>query len=552
MKKSVAFIIGIIICIVAIAVSYFWATALIDSVYAYQSPLHSTAPKPGGPISNTKTRSVVIVLIDGLRYDTSLNLDVMPNLNNLREEGAYALMHSRPPSYSQPGYAVILTGAWSDLNDAPLINLDYTDIPTFTQDDIFSAASRAGLKTAISGFNWFEKQIPQDVVTASFYTAGEDHVADRQVTDAVIPWLQEGKYQLVLIHLDQVDYAGHYEGGPFDPRWNEAATRADGLLNEITSAMDLNQDTLLVVSDHGHIERGGHGGQDSEILLEPFVLVGKGIVPGKYADVQMVDVAPTVAALLGTNIPATDQGQPRIEMLDITLDELDEINTNLSPQQGQLATAYGKAINESISIVQTGNVVSDTQTGMDAARESRLSTERIPRGIIGIILIIVILNLAAYHSRPHFSWILGGVVTYLVIFNLKYVFLDHKTYSLSSVTDSTSLIISTAITTSIALFIGWLLVFLGTRAYRLRSMQAADISLKFILATLATLVIPIFIHYIMNGAIVTWALPDFLLSFLGLIFLIQTMIVAVVGLILIGISAIIGLLSYKKLTNQEN
>ena len=164
----------------------------MDSVYAYRSPLHNTPPVPGEALGKPNTRSVVIVLIDALRYDTSHESDVMPFLNQLRAEGASAMMHSRPPSYSEPGYTVLLTGAWPDLSDGPAINLDYAEIPTFTQDNIFSAAHRAGLLTAISGFNWFEKLIPQEAVSVSFYTAGEDQVADRQVTDAALPWLAEG------------------------------------------------------------------------------------------------------------------------------------------------------------------------------------------------------------------------------------------------------------------------------------------------------------------------------------------------------------------------
>ena len=73
------------------------------------------------------------------------------------------------------------------------------------------------MKTAVSGYNWFEKLIPQKAVNASFYTPGEDRLADRQVVDAVLPWLAGGQYSLILVHIDQVDYAGHHEGGPSDP-----------------------------------------------------------------------------------------------------------------------------------------------------------------------------------------------------------------------------------------------------------------------------------------------------------------------------------------------
>ncbi|HEX9028622.1 MAG TPA: alkaline phosphatase family protein, partial [Anaerolineales bacterium] len=305
MKSSLRIILGVLVCLLLAAGAYFWATGLLDSLYAYRSPLHSQPPAPGAAIGTPAARRVVFVLIDALRNDTSLKPDVMPFLNELRQNAAFATMHSRPPSYSEPGYSVLLTGAWPDLSDGPTINLDYDQIPTWTQDNLFSAAHRAGIKTAVSGYYWFEKLIPQSAVDLSFYTPGEDKVADRQVVDAALPWLRQDSAQLVLIHIDQVDYAGHHEGGPIDPRWDAAARRADDLLREIAATLDLSKDVLFVCSDHGQIDRGGHGGQDPITLIEPFVLAGAGIQPGQYPDVQMVDVAPTLAALLGTNIPAT-------------------------------------------------------------------------------------------------------------------------------------------------------------------------------------------------------------------------------------------------------
>lgn len=101
-------------------------------------------------------------------------------------------MYSQPPSFSEPGYATLLTGAWPEINDGPVFNLEYDEIHAFTQDNLFSAAKRKGLITAISGYYWFEKLVPQDDVDFSFYTPGEDATADREVVDAALEWL-EGK-----------------------------------------------------------------------------------------------------------------------------------------------------------------------------------------------------------------------------------------------------------------------------------------------------------------------------------------------------------------------
>jgi hypothetical protein len=539
MKKGASILIGMLVCIVVMGGSYYWASSLMDSVYAYHSPLDNSAPQRGESLGDPNTRMVVMVLVDGLRYDTSLNASVMPYLNQLRQGGASAEMHSQPPSFSQPGYTTLLTGAWPDLNGGPPVNLVYPDIPTITQDNIFSDAHWIGLQTAISGYNWFEKLVPQGAVAAKFYTAGEDQAADRDVVDAALPWLQGRKYQLVLIHLDQVDYAGDHEGGPKDSRYNAAATRADHLIQEIAAKLDFSKDTLLIVSDHGHINQGGHGGQDAITLIEPFVMAGKGVMPGKYSDVQMVDVAPTIAVLLGTSLPATNQGHPQVGMLDLTLAQVEQIKSALSKQQTQLVQAYQQAIGKPVNVRSATDIVSSTQAAIQATRESLLEEQMLPRGIIAIIVVFLLINLAAWNARPFFGSMALGVVGYLAIFNIKYLLIDHKTYSLSSAVDASNLIASSALTVLIALLVGWILVMIDSKIYQFKPRKASEITMKYILVLLSFLIIPIFAHYVINGATVTWTLPNFLLGFLGLIFLIQTLIVAVLGFVFTGLAALL-------------
>jgi hypothetical protein len=74
-------------------------------------------------------------------------------------------------------------------------------------------------------------------------------------------------------------------------------------------------------------------------LIEPCVLVGAGVRPGSYGDVEMVDVAPTVATILGTNIPATNQGHSLFQVYDFTNSQVDDIKKALSNQQAELAQA---------------------------------------------------------------------------------------------------------------------------------------------------------------------------------------------------------------------
>jgi hypothetical protein len=232
-------------------------------------------------------------------------------------------------------------------------------------------------------------------------------------------------------------------------------------------------------------------------------------------------------------------------MLNLTLNQVDKISQALSAQQSRLATAYEAAIGEAVIVQSSDDDLTATQDGMDSARESRLNRERLPRGIFAIIIVITFINLAAWQSKSYFSWFLIGVVIYTIIFNIKYILIDHKTYSLSSVVDATNLINSTALNTFIALMIAWFVVLLGTNLYKLGTRQAAMTTMKFVLTTLSILSIPIFIHYVINGATVTWTLPDFLTSFLGFLYLIQILMVTMIGVILMGFSALIGLIFQK-------
>ena len=110
-----------------------WANAIMNAIFAYRSPLQHTPPVAGDTTGEAITRRLVFVLVDALRDDTSLKSEVMPNLNALRQQGAWVTMHSRPPSFSEPGYTTLLVGAWPDIHDGPSLNLEYEEIYPWTQ-----------------------------------------------------------------------------------------------------------------------------------------------------------------------------------------------------------------------------------------------------------------------------------------------------------------------------------------------------------------------------------------------------------------------------------
>ncbi len=487
------------------------------------------------------------MLIDGLRVDTSLKPQVMPMLTALRQKAATAITRSQAPSFSEPGYSTLLTGAWPYLNDGPALNKDYEDIPTFTRDNLFSAVHRVGKKTGISAYYWFEKLVPQSSVDLKFYTPGDDQAADREVVNAAKPMLQDASTALVLIHIDQVDYAGHHEGGALNPNWDAAAKRSDDRLGEILALLDLQKDTVVVLSDHGHIDQGGHGGPDPVVLVQPFVLAGAGVKPGSYNDINMVDIAPTLAVLLGANIPASSQGVVRAEMLNLPPASASALPAAQRAQQEKLASAAVKAVSGSIPTEALAKAasVADFQSLIDSAITARLTGERIPRALISLVLIAAaVFIFIRSRSKAKMWWLAGGLLA-AALFHLRFAVLDGKPYSLSGVTGQMDLILYVAITTAICLLFGWLAAAFGSRLFQNKPYDAAENTLAFIYISLAVLMLPVLLHFTLNGALVGWMLPEMYTSFIALITLIQILITAVVGLTLVGVSALLGLRNRK-------
>ncbi len=537
-KKINWFLIGILGLPLLAVGAYFWVTGMLSALETYRSPLQNSAPAPGAALGEPLTRQVVIVLMDALRDDTSNDATVMPVLNELRQVGAYARMNSRPPSFSAPGWTTLLTGAWPDINDSQVFNPpDENTVRAFTQDDLFASAQRANLRTAVFGYSWFEGMLVNSGVDDAFYTTGEDNVADEQVVAEALSRLG-GDFQLVLIHIDQIDYAGHHEGGPRDPNWNAAAARADALLGKIVEKMDLAQDTLIVLADHGQIDEGGHGGNEPVTLVEPFVGVGVGILPGEYHEIEMVDVAPSLAVLLGTNIPASSQGRPLLEMLDISPEAAGMILDSVRLQQESLLAAYAQAIGQPVGAVASEAAVAGTQLALEQARMTRLAQERVVRNVIALFFALIPGYMLILRKERKAFWMLGGALAYLAIFNLRYAILDQHRYGLSWIPGMGEFITYMAVTSGVAVVLGWLLSMFGLRAFHKGMRTAAGLALGSIWFIIYLLAIPALLNFAVNGVLPSWTLPEFSVQYLGFFALAQVLFVAVIGLLLVGLSVL--------------
>jgi hypothetical protein len=275
-------------------------------------------------------------------------------------------------------------------------------------------------------------------------------------------------------------------------------------------------------------------------------MAGAGIVIGNYGDVNMVDIAPTLAVLLGTNIPASNQGHVLTDMLTLTSEQNVAIQEALKAQQSQLFTTYTTAIGSTAS-VEDGEIVSATQTALNQARLARLGSERIWRNVLAAFLAILPGYLLFLRKDKKFLWLIAGAVLYILLFNLRYAVIDGLTYSLASFNQgATYLLVYNAMTAAVAIILAWLVPMFGLRAFKAGPRKAVETALGYIWFTLYLLALPILLSFAVNGFTLTWTLPEWHTLFIGLLSLIQSLIVAVVGLLLVAVSAGIGWLASRR------
>jgi hypothetical protein len=121
--------------------------------------------------------------------------------------------------------------------------------------------------------------------------------------DAAVAYIEAGVPDLLFVHLDLIDAAGHAAG------WGSAAylaaiAEADALVGRLLDALDaqgvLGNTTVVVSADHGGGARD-HGADQAPLRNVPLVVAGaKAAVGGRIErEVRIFDVAATLALLLG-------------------------------------------------------------------------------------------------------------------------------------------------------------------------------------------------------------------------------------------------------------
>lgn len=249
------------------------------------------------------TRRVLVVGIDGVRLDTMAELRT-PHLDSVAARGFLAPVRVEPdaPSLSGPTWTTIATGV-APTKHGVLGNI-FTNNRLATFPDFASILHRIGMRSYVAA-GWEPLVTAQDggplFAAPSRITfiaeAGHDapawEVVDEQITADAEHVLGTDRPIASFVYLGSPDMTAHFLG--CGPQYRAAIEAADARLGRILAAAGLAADgaggapgegedgdewTVIVVTDHGHVDEGGHGG-DSEVERTAWIAAfGPGIEPG--------------------------------------------------------------------------------------------------------------------------------------------------------------------------------------------------------------------------------------------------------------------------------
>lgn len=227
---------------------------------------------------------LLLVGIDGLRVDLATE-ERAPHLRSLMGRGTTTRMTMPAPTISGPGWATLLTGASHaehGVVDNGFVGSRLAAIPDLLSRAFFADPSRttfaaagwpplvdpAGVGPVVHTRDEQRRTGQHRVLVRDGETYGY-RTADAEIADFAVAGLLAAGPAVSFVYFSGVDEAGHVYGA-VSRQYVEAITRTDAHLGRMLAVVAHRARTgeawlVAVTTDHGHVDGGGHGGDEPEV-----------------------------------------------------------------------------------------------------------------------------------------------------------------------------------------------------------------------------------------------------------------------------------------------
>lgn len=283
--------------------------------------LRESKPKDVSPLQPplpALTERLVLIIVDGLRYDYATDPERAPRFARHMRESANAEVWAGRVTMTSAAVLAMGTGQRGSFAHI-VLNLNASRAK---HNDLLSNARAAGLKTALAGdivwvqaFGDFDAQIlDEEGLALEVDNSPEILEAGEKLA------LEEPFPNLLIVHIVAPDHQAHAYRAD-SPRYAEHLKRLDEGLGALLDKLPSDA-TVIALSDHGVLDNGQHGVDSILERRTPLFAYGPGIQREAIStSFEQVDIAPTLAALLGIPSPTHGRGVPITDLLDISEDD---------------------------------------------------------------------------------------------------------------------------------------------------------------------------------------------------------------------------------------
>ncbi|MDO5512537.1 alkaline phosphatase family protein [Corynebacterium sp.] len=232
------------------------------------------------PGQQSTARHILLIGIDGARWEM---IPAQSRLAALAAEGSWHGMTMEVPTISGPGWSSILTGtthAEHGVRDNSLIGARLWQHPdvlsrAFYRDQSTRTFAAAGWPVLVDPQGLgpvihprMEQQYAglHNVIARDGETHGYERI-DAEIAAITTAKLRAGGFDVGFVYFCDADDAGHVYGLVDGAGYRDALARIDAhvsdLVDAVTARAQAGEDWLVVLTtDHGHLDEGGHGGDD--------------------------------------------------------------------------------------------------------------------------------------------------------------------------------------------------------------------------------------------------------------------------------------------------
>jgi hypothetical protein len=295
--------------VVALLAAYAWLAPgvrhrFLHAVITWDAPKTDPVELPAGIGPGLMPApSVRVILIDGLSASTAHTLTTW---SSLCKRGLDLEVDVGFPTVSLPVEVSLWTGLTQQQtgivfrSDRPLVPPLARSIPRDVPGSVAVAENHGYIVRSIG----FASALPpagdtpvQDADAETWKTRWETAARDAVTGDA----------RLVFVHVLRVDTWGHRRGRDSE-EYNQAAREADAIVGRLYAAAP--DARWFLLSDHGHLAEGGHGGDEREVRQVEHCIVGPGIEPRRGGLVHLVDISRALADSVGVTLDHASRARP--------------------------------------------------------------------------------------------------------------------------------------------------------------------------------------------------------------------------------------------------